>query len=142
VTIENGALKITPIEKSTPPEAEALAARLYDMLPRIRVTDLLAEVARCQQEREPFEAAFGSSSVSSSDGQFFQAAGSGRDAGRLNAHYSLRSGFKVYTHLSGRYGPYFTTDRSNSERGAACAGRAGLSSGRHYNSPPPHRRRR
>jgi TnpA family transposase len=180
VTIEKGVLKITPIDKSTPPEAEALAARLYAMLPRIRVTDLLAEVARwtlfpdcfthlrtgetaadkrvlmagllaeglnlgltrmaeacsiaslgqlawtsdwhireetyaaalrClvnQQEREPFAAMFGSSSVSSSDGQFFQAAGFGRDAGRLNAHYSLRSGFKVYTHLSGRYGPYFT----------------------------------
>ena len=38
-------LKIAPIEKSTPPEAEALAARLYAMLPRIRITDLLAEVA-------------------------------------------------------------------------------------------------
>ena len=46
VTIRKGVLKITPIEKSTPPEAEALAARLYAMLPRIRVTDLLAEVAR------------------------------------------------------------------------------------------------
>jgi TnpA family transposase len=180
VTIEKGALKITPIEKSTPPEAEALAARLYATLPRIRVTDLLAEVARwtlfpdcfthlrtgetaadsrvlmagllaeglnlgltrmaeacsiaslgqlawtsdwhirdetyasalkclvSQQEREPFAATFGSSSVSSSDGQFFQAAGFGRDAGRLNAHYSQRSGFKLYTHLSGCYGPYFT----------------------------------
>jgi TnpA family transposase len=180
VTIEKGALKITPIEKSTPPEAEALAARLYAMLPRIRVTDLLAEVARwtlfpdcfthlrtgevaadrrvlmagllaeglnlgltrmaeacsiaslgqlawtsdwhirdetyasalkclvSQQEREPFAATFGSSRVSSSDGQFFQAAGFGRDAGRLNAHYSPRSGFKLYTHLSGCYGPYFT----------------------------------
>src|SRR5208283_5088938 len=61
-----------------------------------------------QQEREPFAVTFGGSSVSSSDGQFFQAAGFGRDAGRLNAHYGLRSGFKVYTHLSGRYGPYFT----------------------------------
>ena len=39
-------LKITPIEKSTPAEAEALAARLYAMLPRIRITDLLSEVAR------------------------------------------------------------------------------------------------
>ncbi|WP_288037138.1 Tn3 family transposase [Acidiphilium sp.] len=157
-----------------------MAARLYAMLPRIRVTDLLAEVARwtqfpdcfthlrtgeaaadsrilmagllaeglnlgltrvaeacsiaslgqlawtsdwhireetyasalrClvnQQEREPFAATFGSSSVSSSDGQFFQAAGFGRDAGRRNAHYSMQSGFKVYTHLSGRYAPYFT----------------------------------
>jgi hypothetical protein len=45
VTIEKGVLKITPIEKSTPPEAEALAARLYAMLPRVRITDLLAEVA-------------------------------------------------------------------------------------------------
>ena len=41
VVIDKGVLKITPIEKSTPPEAEALAARLYAMLPRIRITDLL-----------------------------------------------------------------------------------------------------
>jgi TnpA family transposase len=46
VSIEKGVLKIAPIEKSTPPETEALAARLYAMLPRIRVTDLLSEVAR------------------------------------------------------------------------------------------------
>jgi hypothetical protein len=176
VTIEKGVLKISPIEKSTPPEAEALAERLYAMLPRIRVTDLLAEVAhwtrfpdcfthlrtgetaadsrilmagllaeglnlgltrmaeacsiaslgelawtsdwhireetyaaalRClvsRQEREPFAANFGSGSVSSSDGQFFRAAGFGRDAGRLNAHYGQRPGFKVYTHLSGSMG--------------------------------------
>ena len=39
-------LKITPIEKTTPPEAEALAIRLYAMLPRIRITDLLSEAAR------------------------------------------------------------------------------------------------
>lgn len=45
VTIDKGVLKITPIEKSTPPEAEALAARLYSMLPRVRITDLLAEVS-------------------------------------------------------------------------------------------------
>jgi hypothetical protein len=45
VTINSGVLKIAPIEKSTPPEAEALAARLYAMLPRIRITDLLEEVA-------------------------------------------------------------------------------------------------
>ena len=32
-------------EKSTPLEAEALAVRLYAMLPRIRITDLMAEVA-------------------------------------------------------------------------------------------------
>src|SRR5215469_4732439 len=46
VTLDRGVLKITPIEKSTPPEAEALAERLYAILPRVRVTDLLSEVAR------------------------------------------------------------------------------------------------
>lgn len=180
VTITKGVLKIAPIEKSTPPEAEALAARLYAMLPRVRVTDLLAEVARwtqfsdcfthqrtgeivadnrvlmagllaeglnlgltrmaeacsiaslgqlawtsdwhireetyalalrClvnQQQREPFAAMFGGGIASSSDGQFFQAGGLGRDASQLNAHYGSKPGFKTYTHLSDRYGPYFT----------------------------------
>ena len=147
ITITKGVLKITPIEKTTPPEAEALAERLYAMLPRIRITDLLAEVAGwtrfpdCfthlrtgevapdsrilmagllaeglnlgltrmaeassvaslgqlawtsdwhireetyalalrrlvnQQQREPFAALFGDGTASSSDGQFFQAAG-------------------------------------------------------------------
>jgi TnpA family transposase len=180
VTIEKGVLKITPIEKSTPPEAEALATRLYAMLPRVRITDLLAEVAgwtklpacfphlrtgeavadsrilmaglladglnlgltrmaeACsiaslgqiawtsdwhireetyalalqrlvnQQQREPFAAHFGSGTASSSDGQFLRAAGRGRDAGRLNAHYDQRPGFKIYTHLSDRYGPFYS----------------------------------
>ena len=34
VSLEKGVLKITPIEKSTPPDAEVLAARLYAMLPK------------------------------------------------------------------------------------------------------------
>jgi hypothetical protein len=46
IVIDKGVLKITPIEKSTLPDAEALTARLYAMLPRIRITDLLSEVAR------------------------------------------------------------------------------------------------
>ena len=46
VTIDKGVLKISPLKKSTPPEAEALATRLYAMLPRVRITDLLTEVAR------------------------------------------------------------------------------------------------
>ena len=180
VTINGGVLKIAPVEKSTPPEAEALAARLYAMLPRVRITDLLAEVARwtlfpdCfthlrtgeaaadtrilmaglladglnlgltrmaeassvaslgqlawtsdwhirdetyalalrrlvnQQQREPFAAHFGDGAASSSDGQFFPAAGFGRDASRLNAHYGRKPGFKAYTHLSDRYGPFWT----------------------------------
>jgi TnpA family transposase len=179
-TLTKGVLKIAPIEKSTPPEAEALATRLYAMLPRVRITDLLTEVAgwtqfpdcfthqrtgeiapdnrvlmagllaeglnlgltrmaeacsiaslgqlawtsdwhireetyalalRClinQQQREPFAALFGDGTASSSDGQFFQAGGLGRDASQLNAHYGQKPGFKTYTHLSDRYGPYFT----------------------------------
>ena len=180
VTIARGVLKITPIEKFTPPEAEALAARLYTMLPRIRITDLLAEVARwtlfpacfthlrtgetaadnqvlmagllaeglnlgltrmaeaCSiaslgqiastadwhireetyagalrclvnhQQREPLAAMFGAGVASSSDGQFFPASGPGRDASDFNAHYGRKPGFKTYTHLSDRYGPFFS----------------------------------
>ncbi len=180
VSIDRGVPKIAPIEKSTPPEAEALAGRLYAMLPRIRITDLMAEVAgwtlfpdcfthlrtgeaaadvrillaglladglnlgltrmaeACsvaslaqlawtsdwhirdetyalalrrlinQQQRELFAARFGSGTASSSDGQFFQAAGFGRDASRLNGHYGQKPGFKVYTHMSDRYGPFYT----------------------------------
>jgi len=173
-------LKITPIKKSAPPEAEALAARLYAMLPRIRITDLLSEVARwtlftecfthlrtgataadprvlmaslladglnlgltrmaeaCsiaslgqlawisdwhirdetyalalrrlinQQQIESLAAVFGSGFASSSDGQFFQAGGFGRDASSINAHYGDQPGVKFYTHLSDRYAPFHT----------------------------------
>lgn len=180
VTITKGVLKITPLEKSTPIEAEALAARLYNLLPRIRITDLLTEVAgwtgfadcfthlrdgqtasdsrilmaglladglnlgltrmaeacsiaslgqiawmadwhireetyalalRClvnQQQKEPFAKVFGKGTSSSSDGQFFQASGFGRDAGRVNAHYGQQPGIKIYTHISDRYAPFYT----------------------------------
>ncbi|MEI7610460.1 MAG: Tn3 family transposase, partial [Rhodospirillaceae bacterium] len=180
VTIDKGVLKITPIMKSTPPEAEALALRLNAMLPRIRITDLLSEVAgwtlftdrfthlrtgepaassqvlltgiladglnlgltriaeacsiaslgqiawtsdwhirdetydlalQClvnQQQREPFAAVFGGGCASSSDGQFFQASGPSRKAANINAHYGHEPGIKFYTHISDRYGPFFT----------------------------------
>ena len=180
VTIDKGVLKISPLKKSTPPEAEALAARLYAMLPRVRITDLLMEVARwtlfpecfthlrtgapaidnrtlmaavladglnlgltrmaeacsvatlgqlawtsdwhireetyalalkClvnRQQREPFAALFGGGGASSSDGQFFQAGGPGSHAGRFNAHYGKTPGFKVYTHISDRYAPFYS----------------------------------
>ena len=181
VTLDRGVLKIAAIEKSTPPEAEELTARLYAMLPRVRITDLLSEVARwtmfpdcfthlrtgasvadqrvlmaclladglnlgltrmaeaCtvaslgqlawtadwhirdetyalalrrlvnQQQREPLAALFGSGTTSSSDGQFFRAGGYGRDAARLNAHYSDEPGSKFYTHVSDRHAPFHTT---------------------------------
>jgi TnpA family transposase len=180
VTIDKGVLKISPLKKSTPPEAEALATRLYAMLPRVRITDLLTEVAKwtlfpecfthlrtgaaaidnralmaavladglnlgltrmaeacsvatlgqlawtsdwhireetyalalqClvnRQQREPFAALFGDGVASSSDGQFFQAGGPGSDASRFNAHYGKTPGFKVYTHISDRYAPFYS----------------------------------
>lgn len=43
--IEDGSLTISPLRRSTPDEAEELKARLYGLLPRIRITDLLAEVS-------------------------------------------------------------------------------------------------
>ena len=46
VTITNGVLRVAPIGKATPPAAETLAGWLYTMLPRIRITDLLVQVAR------------------------------------------------------------------------------------------------
>ena len=70
-----------------------------------------AQALRClvnQQQREPFAAIFGNGVASSSHGQFFQARGFGRAAGRLYAHYGQQPGFKVYTHISDRYAPFFT----------------------------------
>lgn len=45
VTLDDGGLKISPLRNAVPEEAEVLKAQLYGLLPRIRITDLLAEVA-------------------------------------------------------------------------------------------------
>lgn len=45
VEIAGGELTISPLRRSVPDEAEELKARLYALLPRVRVTDLLVEVA-------------------------------------------------------------------------------------------------
>ena len=45
-----------------------------------------------QQQREPFAAKFGSGTASSSDGQFFQAAGFRRDASSPNVYYGQKPG--------------------------------------------------
>lgn len=44
ITIENGELHISKLEKDTPEEAKAFSRRLYGMLPRVKLTDLLLEV--------------------------------------------------------------------------------------------------
>jgi TnpA family transposase len=46
VRIQGEELKITPLKAATPDEAEALADRLYAMMPNVRITALLAEVDR------------------------------------------------------------------------------------------------
>jgi TnpA family transposase len=45
VAISAGELTISPLRRAVPDEAKALKAKLYRMLPRIRITELLAEVA-------------------------------------------------------------------------------------------------
>jgi len=46
VSIKGDELKVSPLKAITPEEAEALADRLYGMMPSIRITGLLAEVDR------------------------------------------------------------------------------------------------
>ncbi|MDA8353018.1 MAG: Tn3 family transposase [Firmicutes bacterium] len=43
--LEDGSLHVDRLEKETPPEAEELSDLLYAMLPRVKLTELLAEVA-------------------------------------------------------------------------------------------------
>ena len=44
VVLEDGELTISPLRRAVPEAADALIRRLYAMLPRLRVTELLAEV--------------------------------------------------------------------------------------------------
>jgi TnpA family transposase len=46
VRVSSSSLKITPLKAVTPRAAEDLADRLYALLPKVRITDLLGEVAR------------------------------------------------------------------------------------------------
>ena len=44
VTIRNGRLVVAPLKNATPETARDLARRLYGLLPRVRITDLIEEV--------------------------------------------------------------------------------------------------
>jgi len=46
VEIVDGDIKITPLRAVTPPEAAALKEDAYELLPRVKITDLLQEVER------------------------------------------------------------------------------------------------
>jgi TnpA family transposase len=54
VVIRGGELTISPLRRAVPDEAEELKARLYALLPRVRVTDLLVEVASWSGFSEQF----------------------------------------------------------------------------------------
>ena len=54
VRIKGDELKITPLKAATPEAAEALAERLYGMMPNVRITDLLAEVRPLDRLRGAF----------------------------------------------------------------------------------------
>lgn len=43
--LDDSGLKISPLRNAVPDDAENLKAQLYSLLPRVRITDLLAEVA-------------------------------------------------------------------------------------------------
>jgi len=46
VELRDGRLHVTPVKAATPPEAEALAARIDAMLPSVRITEVLHDVNR------------------------------------------------------------------------------------------------
>jgi TnpA family transposase len=74
-----------------------------------------------QQQIESLAAMFGSGFASSSDGQFFQAGGFGRDASSINAHYGDQPGVNFY---HARLRPLRTVphqaDRGDRQRSRVC----------------------
>ncbi|MFP1132407.1 Tn3 family transposase [Asticcacaulis sp. W401b] len=44
VRVSNSGFKITPLNAATPEAAESLGARIYGLLPRVKITELLEEV--------------------------------------------------------------------------------------------------
>ncbi|MGL5057097.1 MAG: hypothetical protein ACRC6A_07000, partial [Fusobacteriaceae bacterium] len=54
ISIENGKISISRLEKSIPLEAEQLSSKLYKLIPRINLTDLLIDVANITGFHEEF----------------------------------------------------------------------------------------
>ncbi len=58
--------------------------------------------------RHPMAAIWDDGTTSSSDGQYFRAAGRAGPGGSVNAKYGIDPGAVLYTHVSGRYEPFHT----------------------------------
>ena len=58
--------------------------------------------------KHPMAAIWDDGTTSSSDGQYFRAGGRAGPGGAVNAKYGIDPGFVLYTHMSGRYGPFHT----------------------------------
>ncbi len=58
--------------------------------------------------KHPMAAMWDDGTTSSSDGQYFRAAGRAGAVGSVNAKYGIDPGAVIYTHVSGRYGPFYT----------------------------------
>jgi TnpA family transposase len=58
--------------------------------------------------RHPMAAIWDDGTTSSSDGQYFRAGGRAGPGGAVNAKYGIDPGAVLYTHVSGRYGPFHT----------------------------------
>jgi hypothetical protein len=58
--------------------------------------------------RHPMAAIWDDGTTSSSDGQDFRAGGRAGPSGAVNAKYGIDPGVVLYTHVSGRYGPFHT----------------------------------
>lgn len=54
VSLEKGKLSLARLEKDVPEEAKKFSASLYQMLPRIKLTDLLMDVAHITGFHEQF----------------------------------------------------------------------------------------
>jgi TnpA family transposase len=58
--------------------------------------------------KHPMAAIWDDGTTSSSDGQYFRAGGRAGAGGSVNAKYGIDPGAVIYTHVSGRYGPFHT----------------------------------
>lgn len=58
--------------------------------------------------KHPMAAVWDDGTTSSSDGQYFRTGGRAGAGGSVNAKYGIDPGAVIYTHISGRYGPFYT----------------------------------